>query len=175
MTIPNLQHSDKWSLILSNLPGYHPEGTNTDNIQLFELYVKEFTLPALSLDLVQSRFRNYQINHQISQINDSLSEIEITFKVSEGLLNYTIIRDHLQNQREELNADDKELFRYNCITELKLMMLDNEKRPKFRYGFINCFITNLSALTLTQGIDEELSFTITIKYEDYSMEKVEGC
>lgn len=175
MSIPNLQHSDKWNIIISNLPGYHPTAGNLDNIQLFELYIKEFVLPDLSLELVQSRFRNYQINHQISQINDNLGDLSLTFKVSEGLLNYYLIYDYIQSMREELNVNNEELFRLNFIKELKLNILDNEKRPKIQYSFINCFITNLTSLTLTQGVDQEMTFTLSIKYEDYSMKKVEVC
>jgi len=175
MALPNIQHSDKWSLILSNFPGFHPSFSTLDNTQLFELYIKEVTFPNMSLELVKSDYRNFHINHQISKKNDNMSNIDITFKVSEGLLNYHIVREHIQNQREGVNADKEKWFRLNVIEELIINFLDNEKRPKSKMSFTNCFITDLSSLSLTQGQDNELTFTITIEYEDYDLKLVEDC
>lgn len=175
MALPNIQHSDKWSLILSNFPGFHPSVTALDNTQLFELYIKEVTFPNMSLELVKSDFRNFHINHQISKINDDMSSLEITFKVSEGLVNYYLVREHLQSQREGVNVDKEKWFRLNVIKELIVNFLDNEKRPKTKMTFTNCFVTDLSSLSLTQGQDNELSFTITIVYEDYDMKIIEDC
>lgn len=175
MSLPNLQHSDKWKINFSNFPGFHPSSSTLDNTQLFELYVKEFSFPNMSLDTYPSRFRNFQVNHQISQINDNMSDISITFKVSEGLDNYYQIFSHLESQREGVNVDQEKWFRLNIIKELIVTFLDNEKRPKTKFSFTNCFITDLTSLNLTQGQDIEMTFTITLKYEDYSLTKVEEC
>lgn len=173
MGIPNLQHSDKWTINFSNLPGYKPNASNTDNIQMFELYIKEFTLPEIGLDLVKSRFMNYQINHQISQINDNLSDLSIVFKVSEGMKNYIFAYEYIKHMREEHNVMNAELFRLNFIKSLVLTLLDNEKRDVMKYRFSNCFITNLSSLTLTQGVDQEMTFTLSLVYEDFTSEVIE--
>jgi hypothetical protein len=175
MGSPNVQHSDKWSIIFSNIPGYVPIiGDNTD-MGIFDYYVKEMTFPSVSLELVQSHYRNYQVSHQISKINDTLNDLSITFTASEGLKNYYHIWNYLRNMREMENVDDEKWFRLNLIKEIKLLVLDNEKRPQVRYTFINGFITDLTSLSLTNGIDEEVKFTITVKYEDHLVELITGC
>lgn len=175
MGSPNVQHSDKWSIIFSNMPGYQPIiGDNTD-MGIYDLYVKEMTFPNLSLELVQSHSMNYQINHQISKINDTLNDLSITFTLSEGLRNYYHIYNWIRNMREMRNVDNEKWFRLNFIKEIKVIFLDNEKRPVSKFTFFNSFITELTSLNLTNGVDDELRFTITMKYEDHKLEFVEGC
>lgn len=176
MGFPNLQHSDKWRLNISNMPGFVDQSQDLNNIQIYENYVKAFTFPDISLELVQSRFRNYGIHHQISPVNGDLSDISITFKVSEGLWNYYYLYDYIQSMREGLDVDPKEkFFRNDNIKALSITFLDNEKRPSTRFVFSNCFITNISSLNLTNGVDQELDFTLTLKYEDYTLEPIEEC
>lgn len=174
MSTPNFQHSDKWSVLFSNLPGYDI-ASNINGMTIYDLYVKELTLPSLSLELTESKFRNYEVRHQISKVNDTIDDISMTFKVSEGLENYFHVYDWIQSMREMLNVDNKQFFRQNYINEIKVFFLDNEKRPKFKYTFIDCFATNVSSLTLTNGVDDELTFTVTIKFEDYRIEVVTEC
>lgn len=175
MGTPNVQHSDKWSIVFSNIPSYTPIVASNTDMGLYELYVKEMTFPNLSLELYQSHFMNYQINHQISKINDTLNDLSITFTVSEGLRNYYHIYNWIREMREQENVKDEKWFRLNYINEIKVIFLDNEKRPVSKFTFINGFITDLSSLTLTNGTDQELRFTITIKYEDHKMEMMENC
>jgi len=175
MGTPNVQHSDKWSVIFSNIPGYVPTISDNTDMGIYDLYVKEMTFPDLSLELVQSHFMDYQINHQISKINDTLNDLSITFSLSEGLKNYYHIYDWIRSMRERKNVDREKWFRLNLIKEIKVIFMDNEKRPVSKFTFINCFITNLSSLNLTNGIDDELRFTVTIKYEDHLLEVMDAC
>ena len=175
MGSPNTQHSDKWKVIFSNIPGYTPDITDNTTMGLYDLFVKDLTFPSLSLKLVQSHFRNYEINHQISKINDELGDLTITFKASEGILNYWYIFSWIKSMREQENIDDEKWFRLNVIKETKVLFLDNQKRPKYRYIFSNGFIVNLSSLILTNGLDNEITFDITIHYEDVNVETIENC
>jgi hypothetical protein len=78
--------------------------------------------------------------------------------------------------REGIDVDPKEkFFRNDNIKALSITFLDNEKRPSTRFTFSNCFITNISSLSLTNGVDQELEFTLTLKYEDYTLEPIEEC
>ena len=70
-----------------------------------------------------------------------------------------------------MNVDKVKWNRLNFIKEIRLSFLDNEKREQFVYKFQNAFITTLSSLSLTNGQDNELSFTITIEYEDFGIEE----
>jgi hypothetical protein len=171
MPIPNIQHSDKYSITISNIPGYSPKTNNTDNMSLYDLYVKEVTFPAHSLELIKSDFRGFHINHPGSKINDNLNTLDITFKCSEGMRNWYYIYNWMKTLREGVNTDKEKWFRLNFIKEIRLSFLDNQKREQFVYRFSNSFITNLSSLSLTNGQDNELSFTITIEYEDFGVDE----
>jgi hypothetical protein len=173
----NTQHSDKWSVIFSNIPGYTPpiSGNNLDNMSLYDSYVKDVTFPDLGVELAKSNFRNYEINHPISKINDNTSEISISFKLSEGMLNYFYLYNWVRGLREQDNVNNEMWFRLNCIKEIKIIFLDNQKRNKLKYTVENAFITNLGSLSLTNGSDDELSFTISLTYEDFRLEKYDAC
>lgn len=170
MSLPNVAHSDKFSVTFSNIPGYVPSvGSNVDNMNLYDLYVKEVNFPGMALTLVQTNFRNYEINHPSSKSNDNLGDITITFKMSEGMLNYYYIFRWIKNLRETVNVNSEEFFRNNFIKQIRLSVLDNQKRAKFYYDFSNGFVIDLSSINFTNGIDEEITFTVTIKYEDVQM------
>lgn len=169
MPAPNVAHSDKFSVTFSNIPGYVPKNTNSDNMNLYDLYVKDLTFPGITVDYIQSDFRNYHVNHPSSKSNDNMRELNITFKMSEGLLNYYYLYKWMKGLREAKNLDGEKWFRLNTIKEVNISFLDNSKRQKFKYKLSNCFISDLSSVNLTNGIDEELSFNITIIYEDFDM------
>jgi len=175
MSTINTQHSDKWSINFSNIPGYTPnDRDNLNNFNIYDLYVKSVTFPSYSIKLTASDYMNHKINHQISKQNDDFSELNITFKLSEGLLNYFYIFNWLRSIREGINIDAEKWFRLNFIKAITIHFLDNEKRPTYKYTYENCFITNLSDLSLTNGEDEQLSFNITVTYEELKVEK-EAC
>lgn len=169
MPAPNVAHSDKFSVTFSNIPGYVSKNTNTDNMNLYDLYVKDLTFPGITVDYVQSDFRNFHINHPSSKSNDNMRDLTITFKISEGMLNYYYLYKWMKGLRETQNLDREKWFRMNTIKEVNISFLDNSKRQKFRYKLSNCFITDLSSINLTNGVDEELTFTVTIIYEDFDM------
>ncbi len=169
MSIPNVQHSDKFSVTISNIPGYSDRVDNKDNMGLYDLYVKEVSFPQHNLDFVQSNFKGYSINQPVSKRNDNLGTFSITFKLSEGMKNWFYIYRWMKELREGINIDSEKFFRLNLIKEIKINFLDNQKRPQWIYNFSNCFISTLSNLTFTNGRDEEMTFTIDILYEDFDI------
>jgi len=174
--LPNVQHSDKWRVIFSNIPGFIPGSYNNfTNFDLYELYIKTINFPSLDVQFVESDFKNYHINHPISKINNDLSDITITFKLSEDMLNYHYIYNWMKGLRNQININSEKYFRQNFIDEFKIIFLDNEKRPNVKYTYKNCFVSNISSLNLTQGISDELTFDVTLIYEDYDVQFVEPC
>ena len=168
---PNVQHSDKWQAVFSNIPGFSPTiSAYVHDMSLFDNYVKSVTFPSYTLELVKSNFMNYSINHPISKVNDDLNSINMDFKMSEGLMNYLILETWIRGLREEQNIDKQKYFRLNCIKELKLLFLDNMKRTKMKFIFENAFLTDLGSFSLTNGVDEEVTFSTTIAYEFLKVE-----
>lgn len=174
--LPNIQHSDKWRVLFSNIPGFVPGNYNNFiNFDLYETYIKSVSFPSLDVEFVESEFLNYHINHPISKINNSLNDISITFKLSEDMLNYHYIYNWMTKLRNQNNVDAKKFFRANFIDEFTIIFLDNEKRPKIKYVYKNCFISSLGSLSLTQGTSDELTFDINLKYEDYEVKIDTSC
>jgi hypothetical protein len=172
MSTINTQHSDKWSINFSNIPGYIPSNRNNLNNQnIYDLYVKSVSFPSYSIKLTASDYKNHKINHQISKQNDDFSDLSVTFKLSEGMLNYFYIFRWMRSIREGINIDSEDWFRLNFIKAITIHFLDNEKRPCYKYVYENCFITNLSDLNLTNGEDEQLTFTINLTYEELKVEE----
>lgn len=176
MASPNIQFSDKFRVIFSNIPGFSPsEYDNHRNFDLYELYIKSVNFPSLDISYTESEFLNYHINHPISKINQDVPEISITFKMSEDMLNYFYIYNWCLKLRNQNNLDAKKFFRQNYISDIVIVFLDNEKRPKVKYKFTNCFLTNISSLPLEYGSANELTFDVSFKYEDYGLEFVTSC
>jgi hypothetical protein len=61
------------------------------------------------------------------------------------------------------------------IDDIKIIFLDNEKREKVKYIYTNCFISNISSLSLEYGTADEMTFEVSFKIEDYNVEFVEEC
>lgn len=176
MALPNIQFSDKFRVLFSNIPGFVPNNLNNyNNFDLYELYIKSVIFPSMDVSYVESEFLNYHVNHPISKINNDLQDLSITFKLSEDMLNYHYIYNWVRSLRNQQNIDAKKYFRLNYIDEIKVIFLDNEKREKVKYLFKNCFISNVSQLTLEYGTANEMSFDVSFKLEDYSMEFITEC
>lgn len=168
MSTPNIAHGSKFQVYFSNVPGYVPSETNLDNLNIFDLYVKDITFPGITVNYTEVDFRNYHINVPVSKSNDDMRDLTMTFKLSEGMLNYYYLYNWLKSLREGRNIDNEKFFRENYIKNIILYFLDNEKRPKWKYVLENCFLTDLSSISLEYGTDEELTFTTTFIYEDFN-------
>lgn len=173
MSSPNYQHSDKYSITFSNIPGFVPNNSNTNNMDIYDVYVKAVTFPSQSIQLIENTHRAFHINHPISKKNEELDDLIVTFKLSEGMMNWFYIYNWIKELREGKNLNNEKFTRLNMIKEIRLTFLDNEKRPQFVYRFQNCFVTNVSSLSLTNGLDQELTFDLNIKYEDFGLDNGE--
>jgi hypothetical protein len=176
MALPNIQFSDKFRVVFSNIPGFKPNNLdNYKNFDLYELYIKSVNFPGLDVSYTESDYLNYHINHPISRINQDLSDLSITFKLSEDMLNYHYLYSWIHALRNQKNIDGKKFFRQNMIDDIKIIFLDNEKREKVKYIYTNCFISNISSLSLEYGTADEMTFEVSFKIEDYNVEFVEEC
>jgi hypothetical protein len=138
-------------------------------MNLYDLYIKSVNFPSHNLELVESHLGGFHVNHPISKKNDNLGTLDITFKLSEDMLNYFYLYNWIKGLREGVNLDNEKWNRLNVIKEIKLMFLDNQKRSKKVYIFQNAFVTDLGSLSLTNGQDVELDFTISVTYEDFGI------
>jgi hypothetical protein len=157
---PNVAFSDKWKLSVSNIPTV----SNVKDLSLYDNYVRAFSFPSLDLQLLDSNFRNTRVYHPISRDNTPFNVFRVTFKVSEGMVNYWNIWTWIKNLRHGTKSTSKELFREDWIESFRLTMLDNENRDCAIFDFKDCFVTNISEMVLVNGRSDELEFSIDVDY-----------
>jgi len=171
MGFPNTSRNSNFLVSISNIPGL----TNHRAFKYFDNYIRSVDLPDFSLDFVESVILDYTINHPISQKNNSLSEITLTFKLSEDLMNYFYAFRYIQSVRygNNENKDVSEKLVDDVINSVIVTALDNQQRPVAKIEYKNLFISNLSSLSLAYGEDMESEFSISLKYENIII-KIEG-
>jgi len=160
----NSFHSSKWKITISNIPTI----TKVRDLASYELFVKNFTFPGLNNDLMNVNFKGSQTHHSISKDNTDLPTFDISFKVNEDLTNFYNLHEYMLQMRFGQNITKKFLHE-NIVKTINLQCLDNQRRVTKTFKFSNCYITNLSSLQLDMGIDNELTFSTTWKYEEINV------
>lgn len=160
MNAINEFHADLWQVTFSNVPTI----STPDELDILERFVKGCNLPEYGVDLDQSTFNGYEINHPIApKFNNDLSLLQIEFKLSENLKNYLYLFEWIQNIRYGLATSP--VRKYWC-DEIMVRLLDNQKRTTGRFTFTHAFCVALSALPLTVGTSEEITFVANFDYEN---------
>lgn len=160
----NTFHGSKWKVTFSNIPTI----TNFRDLACYELFVKDFTLPNLSIDLMSVNFKGSQTHHSISRDNADLPELSINFKVNEDLTNFYNLHTYMLQMRFGQGITT-EFLHENVVKTINLTLLDNQKRNVKIFKFSNAYLTDLSSLTLGMGTDDELTFSTTWKYEEINV------
>lgn len=168
---PNVLQSDKCILSFSNMPSM----MGLKDLKYYNNMVKSITVPDYNLSLYQDSFQSIEVSHPVSKINDNMSTLMVTFKVSEDLLNYINLINYIRELRYgDINIDKSNLIsKYNVIS-IDLSILDNQKRIIAVIGFKNAFCTSVSSLNFSFGDSEQLEFTTnwsfrTIEYKTESI------
>ena len=163
MTNLNTFSQDKWRINFSNIPSV----SSFTNMPLYDLFVKSIVLPDVNITVTDSNFLQYAVRHPISKGNVDVSQIQITFKVSEDLTNYINILEWILAVR--YHEVDTDILRRNTIKEINIDILDNQKRKKSTMKFSECMITSLSSLSMNMGSSEETEFTCNFTYQEHNV------
>ena len=164
MTQINLFHSDSWKLVISNVPYCSP-----DELQIFESFVKSVNFPEYGLDIDETTFQGYKLPLPIghSYNRDNMGLLQIEFKICENFQNYLKLFQIIQDTKygQNINTQSGKVMDFN-ITEISIILLDNMKRNIGRFKFIRNFVVGLSALGLSYGTGEELTFISNINFTE---------
>jgi hypothetical protein len=172
MSTINEFNSSRWSLTLSNIPTTKSE-VGKINPSVFENFVKTCTLPDYNLDIQESNFKNTIRKYPNSRYNNELSQITLEFFVDEDLDNYYAMRTWITELRKYNSMKNEDSLVDSSIKTIILTLKDNENRPRKYIKFHDCFLINLSALTLNYGSDSNVTFTCTFVYNDNTVEKAD--
>ena len=171
MAYPNVAIDSNFYMILSNVPGVEKQST----LKYFDSYVRGVSLPGYSVNVYATDFKGYDELHPMDRKNTDLGEITITFKLSEDYLNYFILMNWMQSLRYGRNLVDDGQYEHprlkmNVINEMDVFILDNQKAKIAKIRFTKCLPTDLGSLDLTYGSDEELEFSLSLRYEAITIE-----
>ena len=161
----NTFHQDRWKINFSNIPSV----TNYDQMPMYDLFVKSLVIPDYNIDIVDSMYLNNVQHHPISKKNEGLSQLQITFKVSENLENYYNLFYWMMTVK--YGEVDTTLIKKSIIDAIAISVLDNQKREKVILTFKKCILVSLSSLSLTMGVSEEADFTCNFTYETVHIEQ----
>jgi hypothetical protein len=162
MGIPNNAHASRWEAVLSNIPTI---GDTVISQDLYNLYIKGVTIPDTSINMINSDFRDYTYLTPGTRGNTEYFQLLIEFAVSEDMSNYYNFLQLMQMTRFEESSKEQRLKDLN-INKISVFFKDNQKRKTSVMDFKNCFLTNLSSLSLIYGSREEIIFTATFTYQE---------
>lgn len=163
---PNTLHSDKWRIVLSNIPTLQ----DSSDMRYFENYLKSCTIPNYTMGEILSQLPNgMQVRHPLGGMkkNQDLGNLNLTFKLSEDMYNYLILFVWMMQMRYgQIDPRHDGYFREYTIKRLTVQMLDNQKRTIAELAFTNLFLLDLGSLDLNFGSSEEIAFTTSFSYEE---------
>lgn len=168
---PNVLHADRWQCNFSNMPSME----SMRDMRIFDLYVKNFTMPSYALEQMFSDYKGMRIRHPVGgvKINENLEPINIDFKASEDMRNYIYMFEWMRALKyghiEDFSNQD-ELFRKQNIKSININILDNEKRTIATWKFTEAQLINLGSLNLEMGLSSEVLFSCTFSYEEIKYE-----
>lgn len=161
----NTFHGSKWRLTLSNIPTI----SKFRDLSLYELFVKDITFPGLRLETMNINFKGSQTHQVMGKNNSDFPSIDISFKADENLDNFYNL--HLYMLTMKYGKDiTTEMLKDNVVKSLNVLLLDNQKRTTKIFKFSNAILTDLSSLSLSMGVEEEIMFTTTWKFEEINID-----
>jgi len=166
MSYPNTFHNSRWKVTFSNVPTVD----KVDDLKYLEHYIKSITIPDYNIQELYSEFKGARVRHPISRINDNLTQFQIDIKISENMENYLYLFEWLQRLRYGQELDEEQIH-HETIKRITLHTLDNQSRSVAMLHFTECFLMNLSSLSLDSGVDDELVMTCNFSYEEVLFER----
>jgi SUMO ligase MMS21 Smc5/6 complex component len=166
MNTLNVSHAGKWRINFSNIPSV----SNVTDLKLYENFCKSISIPDQNLDIDEvydHNIKRFSIN---AKPNTNLSDFQITFKITEDMLNYYNLLEYLLQLKS--GKVSTETLKENIINNISLTSLDNNKRKRGILSFKNCLIHSISSFSLEYGTAEENQFTTNWLYEHLIYEKV---
>lgn len=177
ISFPNLFHNDKWQISFSNLPTL----STIRDMRIYDNFVKSVTFPDYNMGEIYSDIKGFRIRHPLGGMNANidLSQLQVTFKLSEDMRNYINLFEWMQALRygkvTGFNSEE-EMFRKYTIKSINLNILDNQKRSIAVWRFTEAFLLSLSSLSLEMGTSDEVIFTTNFSYQEifYESKNVQG-
>jgi len=156
--ILNAFHSDNWKVSISSIPTCKPE-----EMYIFDNFIKSVNFPEYGLDTFDTFLSGYRDIQPIAhRLNPDLVLLQLEIKLCENIQNYTALFMMIQNLKygQNITGQAKD---YNIPT-ISVTFLDNNKRTIGMFNFTRCIPVNITALPLSFGSGEEITFQCNLVY-----------
>jgi len=170
MSTTNAANSDKYNLIISNMPIPSTRTTKLD-FEVFHSYVKSIILPDYSVEVQDSSYGNVIQKNVVQKSNADLGQMTVEFVVDEDFENYKAFFDWITLLRDGCPAAGKTSLIDSDIFQIRVNVLDNENRKTNTLIFRKCILISLSSLTVAFGSSDELVFSTTFVFDTFDIEK----
>jgi hypothetical protein len=172
MSLLNTFHSDSFKVVFSNIPQV---SIDSEKIKMGVLnnYVKAVTLPDYTLEVVKSDFMDMSRLNPSSRYNNEFSQLTIEFKLDEDMENYFYLHKWINELRKGNATKNDTLLHESNIKSIQIILKDNQKRNRKIITFKECCLLSLGSLPLEFGSSQEILFTCTFDYYDFSIEKAD--
>jgi len=157
---PNTIKNDFFSVVFSNLPSH----IKIDK-RYYDNYIKSIVIPDYNIQTIPSNFSGVTINHPFSKINDTLSEFQITFVLSQNAINYLNFLDWIRSLRYgDIDTTNSNLISKYFINSVDVNFLNAAKKTIATISFKDCLPTMISSLALEYGSSNEVTWTSNLKF-----------
>lgn len=158
----NLWHNDLWIISFSNIPSV----TEPADLAVFDQFVKSVNFPEYSGENENTdQFIGFRAEHPIGHsLNREVGILQVEFKINESFTNYLFLFQWMWNIKFGQGITTELLRDYVC-KEINITILDNMKRNQGHFSFTKATCIGLSALPLTYGSGEEITFQANFDYE----------
>lgn len=170
MSTINRLATDKFKVVFSNIP--LPQSRTTPlNIGVMNNFVRSVTLPDYNIEIQKADFGNFSRPHPMTKINNELTQLQLEMIVDEDMENYYAIYEWMREIKSGRPTQGHTTLHESTISDIIIQLLDNEDREKSRLKFQGCILASLSSLTMTYGSSEQVVFTMTLTYSDFTLER----
>lgn len=171
----NTFHEDNFTCSFSNFPVIEETlnelgVTQPVDMDIFDLYVKDVTIPDQGLLLDEMSYLNRIQLQPMSKGNSRLNAVVVDFMVDASFLNYFLIYTYIRQMREGLAPVD--IFYKNVIHEMFVDLHANRGDFVTRLKFKDLFPVSTGSLILTSGKSDTLTFAVSFLYNDFTVELI---
>lgn len=172
MSIINNQNTDKFKVVISNIPVPSTRTTNVD-MAVFNNYVRSVTLPDYNVEVVPIDFRSASIKTPASRLNNDLAPVTLDFICDEDVENYISFFEWMLEIRAGNPTKGETTTRESTIKNLTVLINDNQDRPAVKFVIKDLLLVSLSSLSMIYGASEQSLYTASFQYNTIDIERID--
>ncbi len=166
-------NDNSFKILLSNIPNLTGIPDKDFDFAALNNNIRGIQIPDLTGKSLESFYLHQRQIHPNPIGARDLNTVTLEILADDRMMNYYIFQCWLRGSRygEAARTDLRQqpLLRDNCIDSLKVYCYDNAKNVVSKHSFNRAFIQSISTVNLKFGQANHVTFTVTLEYEEYTM------